>query len=62
MPENIIWLIVQNLSPKRGFDWQYTTEEHIGSILQNKNFTRSDSTENKLNPIQFWIYYNVQFA
>ena len=23
---------------------------------------RSDSTENKLNPIQFLIYYNVQFA
>ena len=23
---------------------------------------RSDSTENKLNPIQFFIYYNVQFA
>ena len=23
---------------------------------------RSDSTENKINPIQFLIYYNVQFA
>ena len=23
---------------------------------------RSDSTENKLNPIHFLIYYNVQFA
>ena len=23
---------------------------------------RSDSTENNLNPIQFFIYYNVQFA
>ena len=28
----------------------------------NKDFTRGDSTENKLNLIQFLIYYNVQSA
>ena len=48
---------------KRGFDWQHTTEEHLSSILQTKTLqVRSDSTENKLNPTQFLISYNVQFA
>ena len=63
MPENIIELIAQNLSKK----WVLTGSTQQGSTwvqyLRTKTLqVRSDSTENKVNSIQFLIYYNVQFA
>ena len=58
MPENIIGLIAQNLS-KKGF-W---LAAHKGEAPEfNALQVKSDSTENKLNPILFFIYYNVQYA
>ena len=60
MPENIIGMIAQNLSQKgvlTGSTQQSSTwvQYFRAKTLQ----VRSDSTENKLNPIQFLFYYNV---
>ena len=63
MPENIIGLIAQNLS-KKGVLTD-STQQRSTRVQYFKTKTlqvRSDSTENKLNPIQFLIYYKVQFA
>ena len=58
MSENIIGLIAQILS-KKGVLTAHNRGAHEFNTLDQ---VRSDSTENKLNPIQFLIYYNVQFA
>ena len=63
MPENIIGLIAQNLSKKGVLPGN--TQQRNTSVQYFRTKTlqvRSDSTENKLNPIQFLIYYNVQYA
>ena len=63
MPENIIWWVTQNLSQIKGFNYNYTAEEHQLSILQNKDYkARSDLAENKLDPVPFFIYYGAQFV
>ena len=63
MPENIIGLTAQNLSKKGVLT---SSTQHRGTWVQyfrTKTLqVKSDSIENKLNPIQFLIYYNVQFA
>ena len=47
----------------RCFDWQYTTAEPEFNTLEQRLYTvRSDSAENKLDSVQFFIYYNVTFA
>ena len=63
MPENIIGLIAQNLSKKGGLTISTQQMSTWVQYFRTKTLqVRSDSTENKLNPIQFLIYYNVQFA
>ena len=47
------WLAAHN----RGTPEFNTSEQRLYSLQVS-----SDSTENKLNPIQFLIYYDVQFA
>ena len=61
MPKNIIGLIAQNLS-KKGF---WLAAHNRGAPRFNaleQRLYKELSTENKLNPIHFLIYYNVQFA
>ena len=63
MPENIIGLIAQNLSKKGGLTG--STQQRSAWVQYfriNTLQVKSDSTENKLTPIQFLIYYNVQLA
>ena len=47
----------------RGCDWQYTTGvPEFNTSEQRLYKLRSDSAENKLDSVQFIIYYNVPFA
>ena len=63
MPENIIGLIAQNLSKKGGLTGSTQQRSTWVQYFRTKTLqVRNDSTENKLNPIHFLIYYNVQFA
>ena len=64
MPENIIaGLIAQNLSKKGVLTGSTQQRSTWVQYFRTKTLqVRRDSTENKLNPIQFLIYYNVQFA
>ena len=63
MPENNIGLIAQNLSKKGSWLAAHNRgAPEFNTLEQRLLQVRSDSTENKLNPIQFLIYYNVQFA
>ena len=62
MPENIKALTAQNLS-KKGVLTGSTQQSTWVQYFRTKTLqVRSDYTENKLNPIHFLIYYNVQFA
>ena len=47
----------------RGFGWQYTTGElEFNTLEQRRHNVRSDSAENKLDSVQFIIYYIEPFA
>ena len=47
----------------RGFDWHYTTgEPEFNTLEQRLHKVRSDSAENKLDSVQFIIYYNESFV